>query len=164
MYDGYKILEEGYNKVKGIAEGNFKLHQLFLDGLMAVNPEIKKYYKVAEIIQYQTLLVKEYKSAFSMFSSCKMFNPKELEYIGRVYKDLFNESVSNLDALLTVVTAGTLRMSDDERLEAIDAIYREMDNKLSFLRQFNKSTHILALQRLKETGELQGLEKLHGIK
>lgn len=164
MYDGYKILEGGYNKIKEIASGNFKLHEVFLDGLYLVNPAIKKYHKVADIIQYQYVLIKEYKAAFDMLRSSDMFNGNELDYISGVYKNLFNESVSDLDALLMVVTAGTFRMSDDERLQAIDKIYNGMESKLLFLRHFNSSAHLLALQRLKDYGELNGLKSLHGVK
>ena len=164
MYDYYKTIEGGYNKVRDIASGNFKLHEVFLDGLLAVSPEVKKYKKVADIIQVQLLLVKEYKTAFAMFKSCNMFNKDELQYLEDVYNDLINESLKNLDALLTILTAGKLRMSDSERLQAIDAIYKDMENKLDFLRVFNKNNHILALQRLKEKGEIEGMKALHDLK
>jgi hypothetical protein len=55
-------------------------------------------------------------------------------------------------------------MSDDERIHAIDNIHKELSDQLAFLRSFNTSTHQLALQRLRESSELQGLEKIHGIK
>ncbi|MCS3801075.1 TerB family tellurite resistance protein [Niastella sp. OAS944] len=163
MYEGYRILEQGYNKVRDIANGNYKLHQVFLDGLLLVNPEVKKYYKVAEIIQFQLLLVKEYKAAFKSFTDCNMFTTNELQYISDVYNKLFKESTENLNALLMVVTAGQLRMSDDERLTAIDQLYDQMQTKLSFLRHFNKDNQVLALQRLKESGELNSVKRMYGI-
>lgn len=161
MYDYYKMLEEGYNKIRDISQGNFSLHEAFLDGLMAVSPEVKKYKKIVDIVQMQLILVKEYKSAFDMFKSCNMFNPNELDYLSGVYNRLADESLKNLDALITVVTAGKLRMSDDERIRAIDDLYKEITNKLRFLRDFNSSTHILALQRLKDKGEIEGMRALH---
>jgi len=33
MYTDYAIVNKGYTDIKNIAEGNFKLHQLYLDGL-----------------------------------------------------------------------------------------------------------------------------------
>src|SRR4051812_16580348 len=67
MYNGYKILTQGYDRVKGIAEGNYKLHQVFLDGLLAVSPTVRKYKRIPQIIAYQQILVKEYKRAHSRF-------------------------------------------------------------------------------------------------
>src|SRR5436190_3638298 len=56
MYKGYKILTKGYNRIKDIAEGNYTLHQVFLDGLFAVNPSVAKYKRIPDIIRYQSLL------------------------------------------------------------------------------------------------------------
>src|SRR5688572_28851208 len=69
MYKGYKILSQGYNRIKDIAEGNYDLHQVFLDGLFAVNPSVAKYKLIPDIIRYQSLLVKEYKRALKRFKN-----------------------------------------------------------------------------------------------
>src|SRR5690606_34975487 len=61
MYKGYQILSQGYNRIKNIAEGNYSLHQVFLDGLFAVNPAVAKYRRIPDIIRYQQLLMKEYR-------------------------------------------------------------------------------------------------------
>lgn len=163
MYDGYKILEEGYNKVRDIASGNFQLHKAFLDGLMQVSPEVQKYYKITEIITMQVRLVKEYRSTWSIFKQTNIFNPGELDHISRIYDNLIREGLRNLEALTLVITAGQLRMNDDERIRTIDQIHKEISDKLFFLRTFNSTTHELAIQKLHELSELQSLKKLHGI-
>jgi len=160
---GYEILSGGYNTIKNLSEGNFNLHKTFLDGLMAVSPVVKKYKKVPDIIDFQLQLVKEYKIAFNRFKQDGNFNPDEIDYIGKVYGKLFDESLKNLDALLTIVTADKLRMSDDERLTAIDGIYDEMQNKLSFLRYFNNNTTVLAVQRAKEKNDVNSIRSIYGI-
>lgn len=157
MKKGYSILTTGYNSVKNIAQGNFNLHEVFLDGLMLVSPEIKKYHKVADIISYQSSILSEYKSAYKRFSGNGTFSVSELDYLGQVYKKLFDESVQNLDRLLMVITANKLRMSDDERLQAIDRIYEDTIDKLTFLRSFNRETGMLSLQRTREKAELKGV-------
>ncbi|RRN77364.1 TerB family tellurite resistance protein, partial [Pseudoxanthomonas sp. SGD-10] len=74
MKKGYQIVSKGYNSVKSIAEGNFSIHDVFLKGLVAVNPAIKNYWRVAEIIKQQKTLVSEYKTAFNRFSNSNIFN------------------------------------------------------------------------------------------
>jgi DNA repair ATPase RecN len=160
---GYEILSGGYNTIKNISQGNFNLHKTFLDGLMAVSPAVKKYKKVADIIDFQLQLVKEYKKAFNRFKQNGNFNPDEIDYIGKVYGKLFDESLKNLDALINIITADKLRMSDDERLTAIDGIYDDMQNKLSFLRYFNNNTTVLAVQRAKEKNGINTSRSLYGI-
>ena len=155
---GYEILSGGYKTIKDLSEGNFNLHKVFLDGLLEVSPTVKKYKRVADIVDYQLQLVKEYKAAFSRFQKSGWFRSDELDYISRVYARLFSLSVKKLDDLLTVVTAKQLRMSDDERLKAIDKIFEDMQDKLVFLRSFNGSTSLLMGQRIKEAREVQGLQ------
>ncbi len=163
MKKGYEILSGGYNTIKNISEGNFSLHKAFLDGLMEVSPAVRNYRRVADITNYQIILVKEYRKAYDRFRQDNNFNADELAYLGRVYDNLFKESLRNLDELLTVITAGKARMSDDERLQAIDRIYADMQDKLMFLRHFNNNTTILAVQRAKERNDAQTIRKIYGL-
>ena len=160
---GYEILSGGYNTIKNLSEGNFSLHKTFLDGLMSVSPVVKKYKKCADIVEFQLQLIKEYKKTFKRFKQDENFLPDEIDYIGKVYGKLFEESLKNLETLLTVITADKLRMSDDERLTAIDSIYEEMQNKLSFLRYFNNNTTVLALQRAKDKNDVNAVRSTYGI-
>ena len=163
MYKGYKILTKGYNRIKDIAEGNFNLHQVFLDGLFAVNPSVAKYKRIPDIIRYQSMLIKEYKRAFDKFKSDPNLTPDEINYLERVYSYLAKQSLRNLEELTMIVTANKLRMSDDERIQSIDRIYFDMESKLSFLRYFNNSTQVLVVQRAKESSEIDGIEKLYEV-
>lgn len=163
MKQGYQILTGGYNTIRDLSKGNFNLHKTFLDALMEVSPAVKNYKKVADIVNDQLILVKEYKSAYGRFKHDKNFSASELEYLGKVYKNLFDQSLKDLDDLLTVITANKLRMSDDERLSAIDRIYNQMEDKLLFLRYFNNNTSILALQRAREQNDVDVMRSIYGI-
>jgi hypothetical protein len=160
---GYTILSTGYNTIKNISQGNFNLHKTFLDGLLAISPRVKNYWKVGEIIGFQISIVKEYKGAFNKFRSDGNFSVGEIGYLSDVYNNLFNQSVKNLDALANVITANKLRMSDDERLKAIDDIFNDMQDKLVFLRHFINSTTILAVQKARDRNETKSLKAIYGI-
>lgn len=162
LYDGYTILEKGYNAVKDLSEGNFSLHQTFLDGLLEVSPAVKNYRRVADILNYQLRMVKESKAAFNRFKEGGTLTPEEIEYLGAVYTRLLRRSIAGLDKLALVLTAGELRMSDDERLGAIDRIYSGILDQYSFLRDFNNRTALLSLQRLGEKAQVEHSKKLNG--
>jgi hypothetical protein len=164
MKTGYQILEKGYTSIKNISQGNFNLHRDFLDGLLQVSPAVKQYSKVADIIRVQLKLVKESKAALAEFRGSKQFTITEIEYLGNVYANLLKESLKMLDELAMVVTAGKLRMSDDERLQAIDKIYDEVIEQYTFLNEFNNGTAILSLQREKEKMDIDLMRKVHGLK
>ncbi|MCC8409331.1 TerB family tellurite resistance protein [Mucilaginibacter sp. UR6-1] len=163
MKKGYQVLEGGYNTIKDISQGNFSLHKAFLDGLMAVSPTVRNNYKAAEIVEYQVKLVREYRSAYNRFRADDNFNAREIGYVAKVYDNLLKESLRNLDELLLVITAGQARMSDDERLQAIDRIHAEMIDKLMFLRNFNNDTSVLALQRAMERKDARTSKSIYGI-
>ena len=163
MYKGYKILSTGYSRIKDIAEGNFNLHQVFLDGLFAVNPSVAKYQRIPDIIRYQSMLIREYKRAFNRFKSDPNLTPDEIKYLERVYSYLVKQSLRNLEELTMIITANKLRMSDDERIQSIDRIYFDIESKLSFLRYFNNSTQVLVVQRAKESSEVGAMKKLYEV-
>ena len=162
MYDGYQILTKGYNTVKDLAEGNFSIHKVFMDALMAVSPTVRNYYKIATIIGYQKDIVREYKAALSQFRSMNIFDDTHIHYIEAVYDRLVDRSLQDLDELLMIVTANQLRMNDAERLAAIDRIYASVDDQRSFLRHFNIRTKALADQKSKNLRDMQTLQQLHG--
>lgn len=164
MKKGYEILNGGYNTVKDLSEGNFSLHETFLDALMQVSPTVKNYRRIGDIVNYQVLLIKEYKSAFNQFRDSKNFNPEEIAYLEKVYDNLFKQSLRNLDELTWVITANKMRMSDDERLACIDKIYADMQDKLLFLRNFNNTTAVLALQRAKERNDTRSMRSIYKLK
>lgn len=163
MKKGYEIVSTGYNTIKGISKGNFNLHDAFLNALLQVSPTVRKYKRVADIITCQSQIVKEYRSAFNRFKSTNLFNSSEITYMEDVYKNLFNKSLQNLDELGMVLTAGKLRMSDDERIAAIDRIYKDISDKLVFLRSFNNEGSVLAVQRGREMVDTKLSEKLNGL-
>lgn len=163
LKNGYEILFKGYNTIKNLSEGNFKLHQAFLDGLLQVSPAVRKYERVADIAKLQLELLAEYKNAYRQFQSSDYFDPDELDYMSKVYSKLIAQSVNNLDALSNILTAKKLRMSDDERIAAIDEIFEDMQDKLVFLRHFNSSASILGLQRAKVFTEIEKSRALNGL-
>ncbi|WCT14379.1 TerB family tellurite resistance protein [Mucilaginibacter jinjuensis] len=163
MKAGYQIYQEGYGSISQLSKGNFDLHSVYLNGLLSINPTVKNYGRVAEIISQQVSLISEYKSAYKQFQQSGSFSASELNYISNVYTQLVNQSLQNLDDLTNVLTAGKLRMSDDERMRAIDRIYASSSDKLQFLRHFNRQGVLLNIQRSKDIGDTRTVKQFYGI-
>ncbi|QEC69277.1 TerB family tellurite resistance protein [Panacibacter ginsenosidivorans] len=163
MYKGYEILSNGYGAIKDISEGNFNLHNDFLNSLLEVNPVVKNYKRVADIFYYESLIVKTAGNAVKNFQASDMFSPEELDYMSTVYNNLLDASAKNVEDLLTIITAQQLRMSDEERLEGIDRIYNEVQDKLLFLQHFNGGTSVLAAQRKNEWWNIEKNKILFGL-
>jgi hypothetical protein len=162
LYKDYEILENGYTAIRNISEGNFNLHKLFLDGLLAVSPAVQKYVRIADIVSDQEKIVSEYKSANHIFQQDKHFTPDDLVYLSSVYNNLITKSEKNLENLFNVITANKLRMNDAERLGAIDRIYSDTHDELSFLRLFNSRTMAVAAERSKQENDIGSVKLLYG--
>ena len=154
MKEGYEILTKGYGTVRELSQGNFDLHQTFLNGLLQVSPTVQKYERIAQIIQLQVQLLQEYTSAQKRFAASGLLQADELDYIGRVYQQLLTRSLHNVADLGTVLTAGQLRMSDDQRLAAIDRIYTDQQDQHTFLKSFNNKNDVLLVQRAKDKSDV----------
>lgn len=164
MYDGYTILYKGYTAVKDISEGNFNLHKNFLDALLDVSETVRKYKRIRDIVNYQRRIVGEYKGALQQFTASGYFTPNELEHLRSVHKSLLERTAKSLDELAMVITAGELRMSDEERIAAIDRIYVGVVEQFSFLKEFNSGTSLLSVQRSAEKADVDLSRRLHDIK
>jgi hypothetical protein len=163
MKTGYQIYQQGYGTISSLSKGNFNLHSVYLNGLMAVSPGIRNYGRIAEIISIQASLVSEYKRNYKQFRQSGSFSISELNYMGDVYNKLVAETLDNIGELTNVITANKLRMSDADRIKAIDRIYTTSSDKLQFLRSFNNQGVSLSLQRSKATADTQTLKQLYGI-
>ena len=163
MYTGYEVLSKGYSAVKDVAQGNFTLHEAFIDGLFIVSPTVRAYPRIADIINDQAMLVDEYQSAWASFRQDKHFDPDEIGYMMNVYNNLISASLKNLSDLSMIITDSQLRMSDAERLAAIDRIFTGGHGQLSFLRSFNDRNYRIAVQRAREANDQQSIRNLYGI-
>jgi hypothetical protein len=112
----------------------------------------------------QSQLVKEYKAAFRSFKQTDLFSERELNYMSTVHDQLASRSLKNLESLLSVVTAGELRMNDEERLEAIDRIFSDLEDKLLFLRSFNSKAYVVSRQRSAEISGVSSMQQLYKTK
>ncbi|MCD8739081.1 TerB family tellurite resistance protein [Mucilaginibacter roseus] len=163
MKKGYQIYQQGYGTISGLSKGNFNLHHIYLTGLMAVNPIVRNNPRVGQIISQQNDILREYRLYTSLFRQSGSFTQAELTYISTVYKQVVRQSNTNIDDLASVTTAGKLRMSDDDRLRAIDRIYTGSNDQLQFLRFFNRQAVMLSLQRSKDLHDTQVLKRLYRI-
>ncbi len=163
MKTGYQIYQQGYGAISGLSKGNFDLHSTYLNGLLTVNPAVRNYGRIADIILIQSSLMREYRQAVGRYKRSGSFSTGELTYFGEVYSKLVTASLEGLGELANVLTAGKLRMSDAERISAIDRVYEGIEDKLQFLRSFNRQNNLILLQRNREQNDARTVRGLYNI-
>ena len=160
---GYEIARTGLNTIQNIKKGDFNLHLDFFGSLEIVNPKIKTYTRVADIIAYQVRIVKNISTTIKNLKESGQFNTNELDYSKAVFENLLDECLKNVDELYLVITSDELQMTDDERIKRIDLLYTDMQDKYSLCQSFSKECSVLAMQRLSEQVEIIMSKKLNGM-
>lgn len=163
MKQAYQTLDKDYTAVRDVAQGSFNLHKAFLDGLLAVSPAVRSYQRASEIVNLQTSLLTKYRAGWGYFQHLGVFHPEEMVLISQVYGGLLQDSLKDLDDLSDVLTDGTIRASDAERMRQIDVIYERLSARVAFIDEFNNSTVLLAGQREGVYAEGQTVQHLYGI-
>jgi hypothetical protein len=160
---GYSVVKKGLNAVGDFKRGEFNLHVDYFNSLKTVNPKIKKYARVAEIISLQVKIIKSYGTIYGQVQQDDLFHGDEVDYIKRVLDRLIENCDDNLEELITIVTDRQLEMKDDERMKRIDAIYQNMMENHTFCESFGKQTKLLSLSRAKDTKDVTTSRALRGI-
>ncbi|RVT98455.1 TerB family tellurite resistance protein [Mucilaginibacter limnophilus] len=163
MKTAYRIYQQGYGTISNLSKGNFDLHNAYLTGLMAVSPAVRNNPRVAQIVGQQSDLLKEYRRFGNLFRQSGSFSRQELSYIDRVFSQLVRQSNAAVADLTNVMTAGKLRMSDDDRLRAIDRLFIQSTEQLQFLRWFSRKTALLSLARSRDLNDTRTLQRLYQL-
>ena len=161
---GYKIAQEGLTAIGDIKHGEFNLHLDFFNSLKSINPAIKNYARVADIIARSVQIKKIYTNSYRSLKKSGQFTTNEINYFYSVFTKLLNETTANIDELLQLITANQYTMKDDERMKRIDDLYTDMESKYGFAKSFSNEAQLLSLQRINEKSEVEISKSLYNIK
>lgn len=153
----YRILEGGYQTIKGLSEGNFKLHQVFLDRLLEVSPVVQNYQRVKVILTRQRQMI--YGLEQLRRQALGPLRAEEYTYLEAAFRRLNEQSLANVNSLTLLLTPRQLRMNDAERLSAIDVLYEQSEHQYRFMRQFTQQIKLLIESRQREKASLAVLQR-----
>ncbi len=161
---GYNLIKSGLNTIQKIKSDDANLHTNYFTSLSNLNPKLKKYGRIADIIAIQISIAAQAKKTITNFSSSHWFDKTELTYLRNVINNLLTDCASNLQELFTLITNTNLQMKDDERIKAIDKLYSDMLDKQIFIHAFSSSSAGLGIQRVNEENQLIVSKKINDIK
>lgn len=153
---GYQIAGDGLHTVSDLTNGEFSLHKTYFASLSAVNPAIKNSDRVAEIVRYQQGII-------AALNSWKPdgWNEKEWQYLLLVRSGLLADCGKDMDDLQTLLKAGQLEMTDEERLKRLDVIWKTMQGKAVFAQSFTGQLMVFKRQRNRDEQDVNQIQKLY---
>jgi hypothetical protein len=168
LQNAQKVLENAMSKLKlkEISEWTEKqkeLYKVYFDELKKVRAIITYYQRIKEIMNKQELIVSGYRRAWALVKSDKHFTVKEIDYMGKVYAGILEQSIVNMEQLYLVVNSFRTQMTDAKRIEMINAAAERVNKNYIDLRAFNSDNAMLSMQRAKSQQEVDLVRKLYGL-
>ncbi|MFQ6601857.1 hypothetical protein [Flavobacterium sp. C3NV] len=160
---GYNLVKKGLNFIGDVKKGEVNLHSDYLGALKKINPKIKKYSRVGEIVLLQLKIIRISNNTFRQLKQDDLFHGDELDYIERSFDRLFENCNRTLDDLLMVAMDAKLEMKDDERIERIDNLYKTMISDYEFCLTFSNEAKILSLSKVSEKNNVELIRTLNGL-
>lgn len=160
---GYQAVRKGLNFIADAKNGEVNLHADYFSSLEKVNPKIKNYVKVGEIVALQLKTIKSCKRTLKKLHNDDLFHGNELDYMQRSFDRLLNNCSATLSELMEVVADEKINMKDDQRIERIDGLYRMMMDDYSFCQRFCDEAKILSVSRSKEANDVKSARVLNSL-
>lgn len=130
--------------------------------LKAVNNLVKD----ARKVQQTVLLVGEisdiYVNSFQKMLTDENYTPDELSAIAFGYAKMLEESSGMLNEMKTVVTSTSLSMTDKERMDVIDRVYRDVRNQRNLVRYYTNRNIGISYLRAKKKNDTRRVLDLYG--
>jgi hypothetical protein len=158
LQKGYNIARSGLKSIRDIKKGDFNLHLNFIDSLQKVNPNIKRWARVTEIITFQIKIIRTTRGAIKEIK----LRPDEMDYCRKLFTNLLEDCANNIDELMMLVTDSKVTMTDAERIKRIDKLYMDMQDKFAFISSFTNDMAMLSIQRTTEQVNINYSKKING--
>ena len=168
LQNAQKTIENALSKLKldeiaDWTERQRTLYKDYFEELAKVKSIISYYQRIKTITDKQLRLVEQYKRAWNLFKQDKHFTADELDYMGKVYSGILDETVKNIDQVFLVISSFQMQMSDAKRMEIINKAADEIDENYDDLTEFNRQNILLSLQRAKTLSDVDRVKKLYGL-
>lgn len=160
---GYNIAQKGLNTIGQIKDGDFNIHRIYFNSLRDVNPSVRDYERIDDIMTIQNDIRKETENSRKVVSKTNVLTKEEKGYLGNVYDRLEKDCLATLSELEAVITNGKLEMKDDERIERIDKLLARSQTQYRFVKDFSAAVAVQIRQKSSAITDVDLQRKLYQI-
>jgi len=158
MRQGYAMMKNEWGAIGNFKNGEFALHQGYYDSMLQVSPVVKSSTDMTAIQAEQQSIINQ----FNAINNLSGLSQAEQTYSKSVQQNVTTLLNKDLDDLQTVLTAGKLQMTDDERIKRINQLTAAIKDKYVFTCAFCTQVRLLALQRIQDNNDAQTLGRYYG--
>lgn len=152
------------NVVKNFKEVEkvYKQGKEYYDKLQAINNLVKDARKVQQTVLLVGDVSEMYVQNFGRMLNDPNFSARELTAIAKGYSALLGESTELLKELKQIVTSSSLSLSDKERMDIIDRVYKEVKEYHSLVRYYTNKNISVSILRAKKENSTKRVLELYG--
>jgi hypothetical protein len=160
---GYALARQKLATIGSNKAGALNQDKEYFNSLKNVRPRIRHQARVADIIALQVKIIEAQKHFSRQVKESGVFHTEEISYVNRVFRRLQEDCNGRLDELILLTTNGSLEMNDSERLERIDTIYQQMQEKYTMTQSFGRGAMVLGMARIQERQDVLTSQFVNGI-
>jgi len=152
------------NVVKNFKEVEkvYKQGKEYYDKLQAINNLVKDARKVQQTVLLVGDVSEMYVQNFGRMLNDPNFSARELTAIAKGYSALLGESTELLKELKQIVTSSSLSLSDKERMDIVDRVYKEVKEYHSLVRYYTNKNISVSILRAKKQNSTKRVLELYG--
>lgn len=161
---GYRLAKDGLTTIHQSKQGDVTLHDEHFTSLKSINPTIRRYWKVAEIVALEIRIAKACSGLRKRVENGEQLSKEETQYVKKVTGDLLRGCVDELESLQALVTDNKAAMRDDARISRIDDLLKKMQEDEAFVKDFDTQIKLLAFERRHEAANIGMVRSLFGVR
>jgi predicted transcriptional regulator YheO len=168
LQNAQKVLENTMSKARldditSWVQKQKDLYQNYFDELWQVKDVLSYYHKIREITEQEVALVNQYHRVWNGVTQDSHFTADEVDYMGRVYTGIIEQSIKNLDQIALVINSFVTQMTDQKRMQIIDQAAEAMQKNYNDLKTFTTENIQLSIQRSKDEHDVAVVRALYGL-
>lgn len=132
------------------------------DALADVKSLIRDSHKVYQSIEMLVEITEIYTSGYNQMLSNNLYTAEELSAIAYGYTRLLSESNESIRSLKQIISPASFSMSDMERMQMVDATYREVLRYRNLVNYFTNKNLAVGYLRSKKIMESRRIAALYG--
>jgi len=161
---GYGIADKGLDFIRSNKNGEHRLHQDYFLSLQTVNPAIQNWQKVTSIIAGALQILKLTKDAVNSGIQSGLLSSAEIASCRNTTDNLLADCLRDVEELVLLTSPMDYKMTDDERIKRINALFAQMQDRKTFAVAFCSEMEPLFFGRMAEAVETKRSRILNGIK
>jgi hypothetical protein len=160
---GNSIADAGIGSINGSKQGEYDLHGAYYSSLLAINPAVGQLGEVAEIVELQAAIIRRFTDALSGYRANGRFGADYLGYIQNVYGNVLQAGVADVAVLTDLLTAGGLKLTDDQRMRRIMELDAGTRERYRFTLAFTNRADLLGMQAAAQQADIGAVRGIYGI-